>query len=487
MKRQLALAVAVLVLSGGTADASAAESPPRAEPTVCDLPAGDPDPQTQPEEWRARDEQNRKCAEQRAEDQDANPAYQRALEEARMRMYTEALADQVANPTRPRLTAPYVMPTNYYPGDPFRVAEDWAAAGRGSVRPVSFISSSGAKLVGRLFSPPDARGPLPAMVFTTGSLQGFQEAYNAFYEGLAEEGYLVLSYDVQGQGRSESFGHNPDGTPRCGADGCPGVPFQQDYNFFQGTRDALDFLFSTPTDPYAASVPEASGPNAEETDAYNPLWQRLDRKRVGIAGHSYGAFAVSLVGQEDSRVKAIVGFDTLNPVDEKAARIHAPALNITSEDFFLPNDPGNPPDSESNGTITGGTGPRQAYNQLRAHGVDAGLVTLRSSGHNEASYGGSSMGSRYGERVALYYTLAWFDRYLKGERTGTRRLLDQIIDDSADRSSIGAGTYDAATDRNVPYRIDGDCAANRVSIYFRSSLWLEHGRHEIEDIRARGC
>ena len=45
--------------------------------------------------------------------------------------------------------------------------------------------------------------------------------------------------------------------------------------------------------------------------AYNPLYARLDTSRVGIAGHSLGAGAVSYVGQIDPRVKAIVAWDNL--------------------------------------------------------------------------------------------------------------------------------------------------------------------------------
>ena len=484
MRARLALALSLAAASvAAVAVAAPAPAPPRAAPTACDRPAGDPDPQQNEEAWRERDRQNAECSRQREADQQSNPAYKRAREAAAQRMYLEAMQDQLGDPTRPRITAPYLLPVNYYPGDPFRVPEDWAAARRGRLQEVTFVASSGARLVGRLFAPPKGTKPLPAVVFTTGSLQGFSDAYNAFYEGLAEEGYLVLSYDVQGQGRSESLAHNADGTPTC----CRGVPFQQDENFFQGTRDALDFLFSTPARPYATDVEAARGANADGTDAFNPWWRLLDRSRVGIAGHSYGAYAASLVGQEDPRVKAIVGYDTLEPVDATAVKLHAPALSITAENLYGEQNPDNPPNPEHNGSLAGGETPRQAYDQLRKAGIDTGLITQRSSQHNESSYGGSSQASRYGERVAFYYTLAWFDRYVKGDRAATQRLLATRIDDSADRSSIGSGTYDAAADRNVPYRIEGDCVANRVSIYYRSSLWLERGAAEVRDLRRRGC
>ena len=77
-------------------------------------------------------------------------------------------------------------------------------------------------------------------------------------QDLAERGYLVLTYDVQGQGTSETLPHeneqvnalpfcNPLAPPGAGEDfGCPGVPAQQDSNFVYGTQDALSFFLSTP-------------------------------------------------------------------------------------------------------------------------------------------------------------------------------------------------------------------------------------------------
>lgn len=37
----------------------------------------------------------------------------------------------------------------------------------------------------------------------------------------------------------------------------------------------------------------------------------IDRSKIGIAGNSYGAEAVSWIGQQDPRVKAIVAWDNL--------------------------------------------------------------------------------------------------------------------------------------------------------------------------------
>ena len=140
-----------------------------------------------------------------------------------------------------------------------------------------------------------------------------------------------------------------------------------------------------------------------------------------------------------------------------------------------------------------------AFDQLRAAGVDAMSVTTRASDHYEFGYQpypADFPASRYGERVAFYYSLAWFDRYLKGDPSGTDRLTSFVFDDSADRHSIGAGTYDAqkaASDPtnpfagNVPYTIGGKCAANLLSFYYASGYGLEGGGLQSGDMRARGC
>src|SRR4051812_24503212 len=264
-------------------------------------------------------------------------------------------------------------------------------------------------------------------------------------EGLAEAGYEVLTYDVQGQGNSDTL---PDQEHCTGPDSCSGVPFQQSYNFYQGTEDALNWFFS----------------------AKNPGRAQLDASRVGIAGHSLGASAVSEVGQCDPRVKAIVAWDKLartsGKCSDKAANLPAgapaspslqvPALGIHSEYFFNPSSMSAPPDAHAHDG---------AFKQLTAAGTDSMVVELRSSTHLEYTYVPYILpASRLGERVAYYYSRAWFDRYLKGSAAAFDRLTATRFDGSADASSIGAGTYDPAkaaanptdtTAGNVPYTIKG--------------------------------
>ena len=96
--------------------------------------------------------------------------------------------------------------------------------------------------------------------------------------------------------------------------------------------------------------------------------------------------------------------------------------------------------------------------------------------------------SRDGERVGLYYALAWFDRWLgKGRQRkhATRHLLARQYDGRVDRSSIGQGPYDPATQRTVSPTIGGETARHHLSPLYRS--WFDLGRRKAcADLRT-GC
>src|SRR3954453_12749119 len=270
-----------------------------------------------------------------------------------------------------------------------------------------------------------------------------------------------MTYDVQGQGNSDTLPANCSDPSNC-----PGVPFQQNYNFFQGAEDSLNFFLS-PANPGQAD---------------------LDPDHVGIAGHSLGASAVSLVGQCDPRVRAIVAWDNLAPAtgtcrDQVPAGLPAdapaaptlttPALGINSEYFFNPSPMSAAPDPQAKAG---------AYKQLAGAGTDVMQIALRSSTHLEYTYVPYILpASRLGERVAYYYSQAWFDRYLRGSSVAFDRLVSRSFDSSSDAHAIGAGDYDAAkaaanptdtTAGNVPWTIKGLPVADRLSFYYGSEYAL---------------
>lgn len=445
-----------------------------AGPVDCLAPAGDPAPGTQ--EWTDRDRANQYCAAERLLDEYGSPAFGSTFWSETPGIYAGQNVAMLSDPTHPHLTLGQLVPGGTTT-DPFRTLARWTAAGRGRAEAISFPATDGAKLNGFLFRPPASTpGPYPGVVITTGSIQGYQEMYFWAAEGLAEAGYEVLTYDVQGQGNSDTFPAD------CTPDGCPGVPFQQAYNFFQGTEDALNFFFS--------------GANPGRAD--------LDADRVGIAGHSLGASAVSTVGQCDPRVKAIVAWDNLAPATGTCAgaasglpagspanpTLDVPALGINSEYFFNPTSTNTPPDPQSKAG---------AFKQLSGAGTDTMQIALRASTHLEYTYVPYILpASRVGERVAYYYTQAWFDRYLRGSTAAFDRLTATTFDGSADAHAIGAGDYDPAkaaatptdtTAGNVPWTIKGLPVADRLSFYYGSEYALTQpggGSAACADMR-KGC
>ena len=131
----------------------------------------------------------------------------------------------------------------------------------------------------------------------------------------SKDGYLVMTFDPQGQGKSDTFGQAPDEQE--------GFPAQSDGRpFFDGTEDAINFFLSNPKHPYepVPSCETGTIHSAKQNErvakgldaAYNPFWHELKSSQLGLAGHSYGAAGVSYIGQWDPRVKAIVAWD--NPV-----------------------------------------------------------------------------------------------------------------------------------------------------------------------------
>jgi pimeloyl-ACP methyl ester carboxylesterase len=448
----------------------------------------DPEPGTSGY-WR-RELDNVSRAHGRLLDQYAHPAFHTTLATGTARTFPENVELQLERPTRPIVSLGQLVP-GARTADPYRV--DWAEQGRGDRLPFSYRNRYGAEVRGNLWAPQlpfvdpvtgtTQTGPLPTVVVTTGSIQGFEEMYLWAAQGLAEAGYLVMTYDVQGQGQSDTFGERPDGSLWCEPQGlvvtddpddpCPGVPFQQRANFVEGTEDALLWLVS---------------------DA-NPLLDLVDLERIGLAGHSLGASAVTEVGNRDLpvaaapevRVRAVVGWDDASLPAGMEPRV--PTMGQAAEFFFNVTPQPSPPDPDAK---------LRTHERFVAAGVPSYHLTLRSSTHLEWTYIPYVLpASSAGERVAMHHTLAWFDRYVKGAHVAgsgvrearaqradaSRRLTSSTFDGSADRSAIGAGRWEAPLG-NVPHTLEGDEVAAHLSYKYRSAYAFD--RQVCDDIRA-GC
>jgi dienelactone hydrolase len=370
---------------------------------------------------------------------------------------------------------------------------DWAAKGYGLVKPVLFTARDGATLSGHVWATATGPARRPGVVITNGSVQADEQMYWYAAQTLAKAGYVVLTFDPQGQGQSDTLGAGPDLLE--------GVPAQTDGRpFYDGTEDALNFFLSSPQRPYVPVRSCSTGTShagkqqsrvaAGLDTAYNPFASLLNPAQVGLAGHSYGAAGVSYIAQWDPRVKAVVAWDNLggpsanggslpgssggtigeqpcpaDPAARRAVPITKPGLGI-SADYGLPPLP--------NTSLPNPGAKSAASHAYSAAGVDTGEIIIRGGSHLDFSFiplvaFGASL---RGADLTAWYTSAWFDKYLKHDAGADSRLLSTRW----------------RTDPLVAH-VDPRHDANAFSFYYPSRLDIHRSNgaaFDCEDLRA-GC
>lgn len=456
---RVAAGAAALIVAGSLASTAAAGDPP----------PGSPD-------WYAREAHNFADSTGRTQDQLANPEYW-PLREAQ---------DDPANP------------------DPYRAPEKWAPR-RGRMLAVHYPNRYGAVISAHLWAPPRAAGrPYPAVIFINGSGEP-EEEYWAYAEDLAEHGYMAMTFDPQGVGKSESAPNpqstycDPNGEWRkpqemgvqehgdCAGQNDNGVdsvagqgPSVVDlvvggHTGQQGTPDIQD-LYDKLSPNYIFGAFDAYGWLASADD---PWREQIDFTRIGVMGHSLGAYAAAMVANGDPlrRFRAGVALDSYaHLMHDVAPRV--PTLYEQSEQESLAGPRLAPPPA----TALHGT--RKDYDAFVSQGVDVMYAVLHASNHADFAYNGPdnpAPASRLGQRVATYFALAWLDRALGASRRAAARLVAARFDRSVDRSSIGLGTWDPATQTNQPYRIGGLRVADALSAYYVSRYAF--AGHACDDMR----
>lgn len=465
--------------------------------TALAAPATGADPSPSDPAYTARDAQNIADAYGRITGpggQLQNPAYLPALVQASTEKGVAQLLTQVASPDHPAVTPGNVVP-GWNVGNPLRAG--WNGT-RGVAKQVSFHNEYGALLRGTVYKPlPHARDPYtgerlrppyPGVIVTEGSVQGSEGMYAGLAEDLAERGYVVLTYDVQGQGTSETFPHQDgpvDGFPFCDPTatpapgemtGCPGVPSQQLSNFVVGTDAALDF-FTSRRNPFRRSFDRSP-----DRHPFTPG----RTTRIAIVGHSMGAAAVSKVQGTDDRVATVVALDKLTgpgssgALDGSGNVPTVPALAVQSEYGFTVN-PWFMSGGSSLNPAPSPNGPdpmrerATGYDAWRQAGVDAMLVVPRASTHLEYTDIPLVLpASRYGQDLTSVYVQRWLGHYLKHEPA--RPLLARSF-----RYLEPVGN-----DEWKPVRLDRD---QQLSFYYCSAYGFHSGGDITEDgdITHVGC
>lgn len=451
-----------------------------ASPAAQAIPEG---PEYPSAEWTARDLANVQRATESPVEQVSNPVFVQRWE-------TQSLANILSWNLRAAEDPSWLLvPSGNTPllplcttwaeqctGDPFRYPDSPGPDGavfytdEAEVIPVVYYDRECARLSGRVWAPRSGGNGLPAVVIENGSIQAPEPLYWWAAQMLVRAGYVVMTFDPRGQGRSDQ--QTPDGAQGSNANSAV---------FWEGLVDTIDFFRSSSVQPYPHNV-SCAGTYPTVTTAFNPLIARIDPTRLGLAGHSLGATGVSVVqsydapgaepwpGQIDARnpVDVIVAWDGLSdPGTTVVPRV--PAMGQTSEYGFTPTpSPSGPPDPEEDKT---------AYAGWVAAGVPVYQFTIQGSSHFEwspiPSFPSSSWcadtsaercGGGWGQPMAAHYTLAWFDRWLKRP---------------------GESGYDSADARLLA---DADWQ-ERYSFYTRSARHFPDrgGKAQVcEDIRA-GC
>jgi predicted dienelactone hydrolase len=248
----------------------------------------------------------------------------------------------------------------------------------------------------KVYAPATGQGPFPVIVFSHG-LGGSREGYKYLGQHWASYGYVVVH--VQHLGSDVTV-------------------FKKGLRMFQAMREAVADPRNAVARPL--DVKFVLDHLEKMNQGGSPLAHRLDLTRVGMAGHSFGAWTtLAVAGQQvgrqavyaDPRVKAAIAMSAPAPhrgedPDRVYAAVHIPILHMT----------GTLDDSPLGDTTAAQR--RIPFDHIR--GADQYLVTFQGGDHMVFS-GRILPGGLRGEKDPLFQdlilqgTTAFWDAYLKGD------------------------------------------------------------------------
>ena len=252
----------------------------------------------------------------------------------------------------------------------------------------------------KIYYPSDATAPCPVIIFSHG-LGGSREGYSYLGEYWAAHGYI--SVHVQHAGSDEAVWKNTlrpmQAMTRAAANPDNARNRPRDVSFVLDRLTALD------------------------SSASFPLHGRLDLARVGLAGHSFGAYTTLAtvtpdhpVGGHDPRFKAAIAMSTPKPRRPDAyASVRIPVYHLTgTEDTDMAGGASDPKDR------------RIPYDQTK----EAPACLLTFEGGNHMVFSGPTARRKPDDRALHFHTLiqrstlAFGDAELKGDKNARHWLYD---------------------------------------------------------------
>jgi Predicted dienelactone hydrolase len=244
---------------------------------------------------------------------------------------------------------------------------------------VKFRNRDRHTLAGRLYWPVTP-GIYPGIVYCEGTFS-WLDLYHWMGMHLARNGYVVLVFDPGGQGDSNGrdlgdywLKHFPP----------PGWEFD--------IYDAITYL-----------------------TRYSPIKELVDKKKIGTIGHSRGSLAVAEEQVFDERVKACVEVSMTDYFSSSKSRV---PTQIQTADFDL---------------LIGGylnsllytvTNPPKQIIVVEG-GSHNGFCTRKEEGAETGIYNWP-MSPKWQHEISGHYALAWFDYYLKGEKSAKARITTSL-------------------------------------------------------------
>ncbi len=155
--------------------------------------------------------------------------------------------------------------------------------------------------------------------------------------------------------------------------------------------------------------------------ASNPYLSSTNTNLIGVAGWSLGAFALSITQEQDTRVKAYIGWDNMvlseNGDAGSSNCIGTPTIIRT---------PRVPAMGQASETCNDGRS-ADAKKTAFEHWKTAAQPTMEVVIKNSTHFWWSDTGTEAQHDLLHYYTQNWFDRWLKQDLTATGRLTARSV------------------------------------------------------------